>query len=62
MITIGILAAYLVNYAFANIEGWRWMLGLAVVPSVILLIEFTLCLRVQDGYLKIEAKKRLVKL
>ena len=38
MITIGILAAYLVNYAFANIEGWRWMLGLAVVPSVILLI------------------------
>lgn len=38
MITIGILAAYLVNYAFADIEGWRWMLGLAIVPSVILLI------------------------
>ena len=38
MITIGILAAYLVNYGFASIEGWRWMLGLAVVPSVILLI------------------------
>lgn len=38
MITIGILAAYLVNYAFADIEGWRWMLGLAVVPSVILLV------------------------
>ena len=38
MITIGILAAYLVNYAFADMEGWRWMLGLAVVPSVILLI------------------------
>lgn len=37
-ITIGILAAYLVNYAFADIEGWRWMLGLAIVPSVILLI------------------------
>ncbi|WP_340578789.1 sugar porter family MFS transporter, partial [Staphylococcus aureus] len=38
MITIGILASYLVNYAFADIEGWRWMLGLAIVPSVILLI------------------------
>lgn len=38
MITIGILAAYLVNYVFADIEGWRWMLGLAIVPSVILLI------------------------
>ncbi|ENY5524306.1 sugar porter family MFS transporter [Staphylococcus pseudintermedius] len=38
MITIGILASFLVNYAFAPIEGWRWMLGLAVVPSVILMI------------------------
>ncbi|MBU7227741.1 sugar porter family MFS transporter [Staphylococcus pseudintermedius] len=38
MITIGILASYLVNYAFAPIEGWRWMLGLAVVPSVVLMI------------------------
>lgn len=38
MITIGILVAFLVNYAFTDIEGWRWMLGLAVVPSVILLI------------------------
>ncbi|HCA7515494.1 TPA: sugar porter family MFS transporter [Staphylococcus pseudintermedius] len=38
IITIGILASYLVNYAFAPIEGWRWMLGLAVVPSVILMI------------------------
>ncbi|MCD8863210.1 sugar porter family MFS transporter [Staphylococcus arlettae] len=38
MITIGILSAYIVNYAFTDIEGWRWMLGLAVVPSIILLI------------------------
>lgn len=38
MITIGILSSYLINYAFAGIEGWRWMLGLAVVPSLILLI------------------------
>src|SRR5699024_10168492 len=38
MITIGILSSYLINYAFADMEAWRWMLGLAVVPSVILMI------------------------
>ncbi|MDW8542883.1 sugar porter family MFS transporter [Staphylococcus sp. KG4-3] len=38
MITIGILSSYLINYAFTPIEGWRWMLGLAIIPSVILLI------------------------
>lgn len=38
MITIGILASYLVNLAFASIEGWRWMVGLAVVPSLILML------------------------
>lgn len=38
MITIGILSSYLVNYAFADIEGWRWMVGLAVVPSLVLMI------------------------
>src|SRR5699024_619979 len=26
------------NYAFADIEGWRWMVGLAVVPSLVLMI------------------------
>ncbi|MFC7395455.1 sugar porter family MFS transporter [Scopulibacillus cellulosilyticus] len=38
MITIGILVAYIINYAFTPIDGWRWMLGLAVVPAVGLLI------------------------
>jgi len=38
MITIGILSSYLINYAFTPIEGWRWMLGLAIVPSIILLV------------------------
>jgi SP family galactose:H+ symporter-like MFS transporter len=32
-ITLGILLAYLVDYAFASIQGWRWMFGLAVVPA-----------------------------
>lgn len=36
MITVGILVAYLANYALADAEAWRWMLGLAVVPSVVL--------------------------
>lgn len=35
-ITMGILAAYLVDYGFAGSGSWRWMLGLAVVPGVIL--------------------------
>lgn len=34
-ITVGILAAYIVDYAFAAIQGWRWMFGLAVVPATI---------------------------
>jgi SP family galactose:H+ symporter-like MFS transporter len=35
-ITVGILAAYLVDYAFARTQAWRWMLGLAGVPGLIL--------------------------
>ncbi len=34
-ITVGILLAYIVDYAFASIQGWRWMFGLAVVPAAI---------------------------
>ena len=37
-ITIGILLAYIVDYAFASIQGWRWMFGLAVVPAAIFAI------------------------
>jgi MFS transporter, SP family, galactose:H+ symporter len=35
-ITIGILAAYLVDYTFSSSGAWRWMLGLAFVPGAIL--------------------------
>jgi SP family galactose:H+ symporter-like MFS transporter len=35
-ITIGIVAAYLVDFAFSKSGEWRWMLGLAVVPGAIL--------------------------
>ncbi len=34
-ITVGILLAYLVDYAFAASQGWRWMFGLAIVPAAI---------------------------
>ena len=35
-ITLGIVLAYLVNYALAAAEAWRWMLGLGAVPALIL--------------------------
>jgi sugar porter (SP) family MFS transporter len=34
-ITVGILLAYLVDYAFTASQGWRWMFGLALVPALI---------------------------
>src|ERR1700693_39991 len=34
-ITVGILLAYLVEYALAGIQGLRWMFGLALVPAAI---------------------------
>lgn len=34
-VTAGIVSAYLVDYAFASVGGWRWMLGLAVVPALV---------------------------
>ena len=35
-ITVGILVAYIADYAFAASGNWRWMLGLAVVPGALL--------------------------
>jgi MFS family permease len=34
-VTVGIVVAYLTDYAFARVEGWRWMLGLAVAPALV---------------------------
>jgi SP family galactose:H+ symporter-like MFS transporter len=36
-ITIGILVAYLIDYALAGDAQWRWMLGLAAIPSFVLM-------------------------
>jgi SP family galactose:H+ symporter-like MFS transporter len=36
-ITLGILVSYFVGFAFADVTGgWRWMLGVGVLPGVIL--------------------------
>jgi SP family galactose:H+ symporter-like MFS transporter len=36
-ITLGILGAYIVDYIYAAGGDWRWMLGCAVVPSLVLI-------------------------
>ncbi|MGG0451792.1 sugar porter family MFS transporter [Priestia megaterium] len=38
MITVGILAAYLINYAFAESGNWRLMMGIGVLPAAVLFI------------------------
>lgn len=35
-ITLGILASYVVDYAFEPSGRWRWMLGVGVVPALVL--------------------------
>jgi MFS family permease len=37
-ITSGIVVAYLVDYAFSSSGGWRYMFGLAAIPSIVLAI------------------------
>src|SRR5215207_3679644 len=37
-ITLGILVAYLVNAVFAPVGDWRWPLGLAFVPALVLFV------------------------
>jgi len=37
-ITTGIVVAYLVDYAFSGIEGWRYMFGVAAIPAVALVV------------------------
>jgi MFS transporter, SP family, galactose:H+ symporter len=37
-ITTGIVIAYLVDYAFSPIQGWRYMFGMAAIPSIALVI------------------------
>lgn len=36
MVTVGILVSYLVGYGFSGDGAWRWMLGLAAAPSIVM--------------------------
>jgi MFS family permease len=38
-ITTGIVTAYLVDYAFSSVQGWRYMFAVAAIPSVGLQVE-----------------------
>lgn len=38
MTVVGIIAGYLVAYLLAGSHGWRWMLGLAAVPAVLIVL------------------------
>ncbi len=38
MIVVGILSAFVVSALLANPGAWRWMLGLALIPSAVLLV------------------------
>jgi SP family galactose:H+ symporter-like MFS transporter len=37
-ITTGIVVAYLVDYGFSGIQGWRYMFSIAAIPSILLVI------------------------
>jgi sugar porter (SP) family MFS transporter len=37
MVTVGILASYLAGYALSAGGQWRWMFGLATIPSLVML-------------------------
>ncbi|WP_051899107.1 sugar porter family MFS transporter [Sciscionella sediminilitoris] len=38
LIAVGILLSYIVNYLLAPAQAWRWMIGLAGLPAVVLFI------------------------
>lgn len=42
MITIGILIAYIVDYGLSALAAWRWMLGVALLPAVVLFLAMLL--------------------
>ncbi len=37
-VTVGIVISYLVDYSLAPTGGWRWMVGIAAIPSVLLFL------------------------
>jgi MFS transporter, SP family, galactose:H+ symporter len=45
-IVSGLIVGYLTGYLLAGVHGWRWMLGLAVLPAIALLL---LVIRMPDS-------------
>jgi SP family galactose:H+ symporter-like MFS transporter len=65
-ITLGIVFSYGVDYAFSGVGAWRWMLGIAVVPAVLLFVGVALLPEtprwlVRNGQL-LEARRVLLRL
>jgi MFS family permease len=48
-VTVGIVVAYLTDYAFANLESWRWMLGRAVAPALVFGTGMFFCQKLRAG-------------
>lgn len=38
LVTVGIFLAYVTDYAFSDSHGWRWMIGIGVIPAVLLAV------------------------
>ena len=60
MITVGILAAYLVNYAFSAKGQWRWMFGIALLPAIIQMASVALL--PEASFIPVEERKKPKKL
>ncbi|XP_039591260.1 solute carrier family 2, facilitated glucose transporter member 10 [Polypterus senegalus] len=57
-ITVGILVAYSMNYCFSDFKrGWRYMFGLAIIPSVIQLICILLLPSSPTGCKKVDLER-----
>ncbi|QLY34830.1 sugar porter family MFS transporter [Nocardia huaxiensis] len=56
MLTVGIMAAYVVNLAFAAQGDWRWMFGVGLIPSVLLLVGIA---RLPESPVWLEGRGRL---
>lgn len=38
LLVAGILIAYITAFALSPFEAWRWMLGLAIIPAILLFV------------------------
>lgn len=60
MITIGILAAFLIDQYFVASQNWRWMLGVVAIPATIMLIG-TIIIPHSPRWLMLKGKQQKAK-